>query len=122
MRLTYESRALPASMLITNDIIKDGASINQGWSLKQINLLGAKRFKKGWKQRIIGTNMPKKNIDEFLALKNKHLDELEPRIDNSNKQEWLSRIYKQNPWLNEDPGQLQPEDQAHLDSIREGRK
>ena len=118
MRLTYESRALPASMLITNDIIKAGASINQGWSLRQINLLGAKRFKKGWKQRIIGTNIPKKDIDEFLALKNKHLSELEPRIDDSNRQEWLSKIHKQNPWLNEDPRQLQPEDQAHLDSIK----
>jgi len=100
-------------MILTNDIIKAGASINQGWSLRQIKLLGAKSFKKGWKWRIIGTNVPKKDIEEFLALKNKHLGELEPRIDDSNRQEWLKKIHKQNPWLNEPEPQLFSEDQMH---------
>lgn len=87
-------------MIITNSIINQGASINGGWSLKQIKLLGAKRFKKGWKYKVIGKDIPKSRINEFLELKNKHLGELEPIINDTNRHIWQQKILKQNPWLN----------------------
>ena len=41
------------------------------------------------------------------------------------RETWMQKILRKNPWLKEpEPifDSLQPEDQAHLDSIREGRK
>lgn len=63
-------------MLITETILHNGKSRNGGWSLKQIKLLGANGSVKGWKRRIIGSDVPKSNIDKFLALKDAHLPKL----------------------------------------------
>lgn len=60
-------------MLITNDIINAGMSRNGGWSLKQIQTLGARRFHIGWKYDLIGKDVEKEKIDRFLALKDIHL-------------------------------------------------
>lgn len=63
-------------MLITETILYNGKSRNGGWSLKQLKLLGVDYLVKGWKRRIIGTDVPKSNIDRFLALKDAHLPKL----------------------------------------------
>jgi len=44
--------------------------------MKQLKLLGVDGLVKGWKRRIIGTHVPKVNIDRFLALKDAHLPKL----------------------------------------------
>ena len=44
--------------------------------MKQLNLLGVNCLVKGWKRRIIGTDVPKSNIDSFLSLKDAHLPKL----------------------------------------------
>ena len=63
-------------MLVTETILNDGKSRNGGWSMKQLNLLGVNCLVKGWKRRIIGTDVPKSNIDRFLSLKDAHLPKL----------------------------------------------
>jgi len=80
-------------MILTKEIFDSGLSSNGGYNSKQLKTLGVDiRFNKGWKWRIIGSDIPKKAIDKFLELKDIHLN-LEPK--------------------------LFPEDQAHLDSIKQ---
>lgn len=63
-------------MLITETILHNGKSRNGGWSMKQLKLLGVNVLVKGWKRRIVGTQVSKSNIERFLALKDAHLPKL----------------------------------------------
>ena len=61
-------------MIITNEIIEEGKSSNGGWSSEQFKCLGELTFAvKGWKQRVIGTEVSKDAIKRFLALKDLHI-------------------------------------------------
>lgn len=64
---------------LTEAILSDGMSRNGGWSRKQFQCLGVKWQKrkgpkKGWKAAILGRLYPKKVIENFLALKDTHLE------------------------------------------------
>ncbi len=62
-------------MILTNDLIVLGMSRRGGWSEEQFALLGIKwPPRRGWKYRVIGLDYPKETIDQFLALKDKHLE------------------------------------------------
>jgi len=63
-------------MLVTETILHNGKSRNGGWSLKQIKLLGADGRVRGWKRKIIGSQVSETNIESFLALKDAHLPKL----------------------------------------------
>ena len=54
-------------------MIEDGKSKNGGWSAKQVALFG-ETLTRGWKGRIIGKDFPDKTIEEFLKLRNEHLN------------------------------------------------
>jgi hypothetical protein len=62
---------------LTQEILDQGLSDNYGWSNKQLRLLcdyyGLNIKVKGWKREILGQPFPKEIIDEFLALRNVHL-------------------------------------------------
>ncbi len=61
-------------MILTTQILEDGKSINGGWSYAQLKALGTSmKRNKGWKRKIIGTDIPKAKIDKFLSLKDAHL-------------------------------------------------
>lgn len=61
-------------MILTEKILKEGASIRNGWSRKQLQLFGIKwPLKKGWKHIILNRDYPQEKIDRFLALKDKHI-------------------------------------------------
>lgn len=60
-------------MKLTNKIIEQGRSSRGGWSLKQFRRFGVKKFKKGWKRKIIGRDFPLEVIERFLSLKDVHL-------------------------------------------------
>ena len=68
-------------MIITSEKIEQGYSSKGCLSLAQVRcLLPSYEFKvkgkwpdKGWKRRIIGSDVSESKISEFLALKNKHL-------------------------------------------------
>ena len=66
-------------MVLTKQVLDNGMSRNGGWSAKQIRSLGVDdeitggMFKKGWKKRITGLDIPEENIKRFLALKDSHL-------------------------------------------------
>lgn len=60
-------------MIIINEIIKEGKSSNGGWSSEQFKCLGELEFAvKGWKKRVIGTDVSKEAIKRFLELKDLH--------------------------------------------------
>lgn len=70
-------------MIITEQILEQGKSSKGAWSKKQLQVLGVpitKEFKleKGWKKRLIGSNVPKGKIYSFLALKDRHLKNCAP--------------------------------------------
>ena len=62
-------------MILTNEILEQGKSINGGWSGKQWRLLGiTNHYKiKGWKNRIIGKHFSEETINKFIDLKDKHI-------------------------------------------------
>jgi hypothetical protein len=70
-------------MIVTKEnldkLLKEGASIKGAWSSAQIRILVKdEEFKggfpyPGWKIRLIGKEIKKEQIDEFLRLKNRHL-------------------------------------------------
>lgn len=72
-----------SAMIITlnnlNKLLDKGASINGAWNSKQIRaLVDNEEFyggfpRPGWKLRLIGRELTKEQIDEFLSLKNQHL-------------------------------------------------
>lgn len=101
-------------MVITAELIEQGRSIRGGWNLKQLRALGlsGNYFRSngglysGWKWDLIGKNVPKENIDNFLTLKDKHL-KIEPT-----KQLWP--LHKSQAKL---VAQMDADNLAHLQSI-----
>lgn len=62
-------------MLITEQVLKQAESINGAWSRKQLETIGIKwPPPKGWKKRIIGTEIQDSKIKKLLLLKNKHIE------------------------------------------------
>lgn len=60
---------------LTREIIESARSSYGGFSLMQMRCLGIVGFPKGWLQECNGKLYPKKIIDKFVALKDKHLME-----------------------------------------------
>jgi len=63
---------------ITDEILEQSKSSRGGWSNRQIAALGVKsvktkRFNKGWKRKLLGANVPERNIKKFLEMRNAHL-------------------------------------------------
>jgi hypothetical protein len=67
------------SMIITSETLEKGLSKNGGYSLKQLNLFGVKKFSKGWKKDLIGRSFPRELVNQFIDLKDRHLG-IEPNI------------------------------------------
>lgn len=61
-------------MKLTKEIFEQAKSVNGAWSANQLRLLtNDTLFKKGWKRKITGKDYPVEIINEFIALKDKHL-------------------------------------------------
>ena len=61
-------------MIITESILCRGMSANGSWSVAQLAALGVNaRRNKGWKQRLIGTDVPEADVERFLAMRDAHL-------------------------------------------------
>ncbi len=65
-------------MKVTTELLEQGLSRNGAWSRKQLVAIGvpvSKRFKlwKGWKDRLIGSEITEQQKNKFLDLKDKHL-------------------------------------------------
>ncbi len=63
---------------VTTELLEQGISKNGAWSAKQLRALNVpigKRFKlwKGWKDRLIGSEITEQQKNKFLDLKDKHL-------------------------------------------------
>ena len=57
---------------ITNDFIVAGMSGNGGFNYAQLKLLGVETPPQtGWKERIIGTKIPRETARKYLAMKGK---------------------------------------------------
>jgi hypothetical protein len=93
--------------IITEEIIKQGMSLNGSWNIAQLKaILPAKEFDRpyawpsnGWKRRLIGSEVSQEKIDEFLRLKNRHL---------AHKTKYLPKLR-----------QLEPELFSHMKSIKQ---
>lgn len=61
-------------MIVTESILLRGMSVNGSWSLAQLAALGVNtKRNKGWKQRLIGTDVPEADVERFLSLRDNHL-------------------------------------------------
>lgn len=61
-------------MILTIEVFKSGASVKGGYSYKQLTLLGVGcPLEKGWQYGIIGRDFPDETINQFIALKDGHL-------------------------------------------------
>ena len=62
---------------ITEELLEEGLSRKGGWNKKQLQALGVKDFlqEPGWKKRLIGAVVTEEQKNEFLRLKNAHLDQ-----------------------------------------------
>ena len=63
---------------VTTELLEQGLSRNGAWSRKQLIALGVpvrRRFKliKGWKDRLIGSEITEQAKNLFLELKDKHI-------------------------------------------------
>ena len=76
------------SIVITSETLEKGLSKNGGYSLKQLNLFGVKKFSKGWKKDLIGRSFPRELVNQFIDLKDRHLgiepNPLHPPLDQRN--------------------------------------
>ena len=64
-----------ATKTITDEFIEFGKSTHGGWTKKQLSLLGViydESPPTGWKKKLIGKEIPLKNWNEFLLLKDCH--------------------------------------------------
>ncbi len=73
-------------MKVTPELLEQGISLNGSWSKKQLLALGVpvgKGFKliKGWKTRLINSEITEQQKKQFLALKNVHIGEDEPLFE-----------------------------------------
>lgn len=61
-------------MILTEEILVEGKSINGGWSRNQMSLFDVDwPLKEGWKEEILGKDYHQDLIMEFIYLKNQHL-------------------------------------------------
>lgn len=60
-------------MIVTEEIIQQGRSLNGGWSSKQLQVFGIDSFVKGWKLSLIGKSFSEGTIKKFLNLRSRHL-------------------------------------------------
>ncbi len=60
---------------LTREIIESARSSYGGFSLMQMRCLGIVGFPKGWLKECTNKFYPKKTINKFVALKDKHLFE-----------------------------------------------
>lgn len=68
---------------VTNSLLEQGISLNGSWSRKQLEALQVpigKGFKlrRGWKDRLIGSEITEQQKKRFIALKNKHINHISP--------------------------------------------
>lgn len=59
---------------ITSKLLMLGISCKGGWSMKQLSLLGITKLYKGWKKQLVGTKFPQSVINQFIELKDKHIN------------------------------------------------
>jgi hypothetical protein len=67
------------SIIITSETLEKGLSKNGGYSLKQLNLFGVKKFSKGWEKDLIGRSFSRELVNQFIDLKDRHLG-IEPNL------------------------------------------
>ena len=85
-------------MILTNEHLNLGMSSNGAWSYAQLRKLGASEFikgprlLKGWKDWLIGRDVPYEDIREFIALKDKHLT----KVRNIKTLGLFDKVYKKN--------------------------
>ena len=73
---------------VTKELLEQGISRNGAWSATQLRALNVpigRRFKliKGWKDRLIGSEITEQQKNRFLDLKDKHIKNIntEPLFD-----------------------------------------
>lgn len=77
---------------MTKEILNKGKSENDGWSRKQLRVLGERwPLESGWMARILSKDYPEAVIGEFLALTSAHLREKEERRAAQKEQEALGK-------------------------------
>lgn len=60
------------SVVITKAFFEEGKSKRGGWTHKQTDCLGIERpYKAGWRDRVIGTEVPYESAHKFLTLSNR---------------------------------------------------
>ena len=59
-------------VLITEELLEKGKSINGGWNLQQVEALGFNGWESKWKKRAIGKYRSEIDVKIFLDLKDKH--------------------------------------------------
>lgn len=64
---------------VTEQLIEDGMTGSGGFKYSQLHLLGVETPpKSGWKEKVLGTKIPKENAEKYLALKG-HMRKAEQR-------------------------------------------
>jgi len=87
---------------ITNEFLEKGKSIKGGWSSAQFRSLGVSSFKKGWKRKLIGTDVTEEQADKFINLKDAHIGK---REENKRKREetrngsYTVSVYQEKEWI-----------------------
>jgi hypothetical protein len=60
-------------MILTEEILEQGKSRNGSWSTEQIRVLG-ETMTRGWRYRLLNRDISEERIQQFLDLKDFHLD------------------------------------------------
>jgi len=78
----WAGKVLPM-LAVTKQLMFDGMSRNGSWSGKQLRVLGVKDYlhEPGWRRRLEGTIITEQQKNEFLALKNAHLNRKIPHFN-----------------------------------------
>lgn len=67
-------------MIVTEEILESGKSINGSWGKAQLKCFGFDGLQKGWKDLIIGKEIPDENVEQFIKLKNAHVSSVSPDL------------------------------------------
>ena len=59
-------------VILTQEMIRRGMSVNGGWNNKQTEILGEKQTN-GWLKRLVGKVVTQEQFDVFVSLKDSHL-------------------------------------------------
>ena len=83
---------------LTPKILEEGKSDNGSWSIKQMNVLanyyGTTMRESGWRKKILYKMFPEELIQEFLSLKNAHLNKPKYKKDRHIVNSTLEEINK----------------------------